>query len=253
MVSNYGKVYDLYYHKRQNTPVIISNFDRGNKHNQYFNISFKMKYGKYKNFRLHRVIMSCFYPDQGNIYNKLEINHKDGDGKNNYISYNNPNRGNIEWMSHRDNILHAYKTGLHQVGEDNVHTIITNEEAKKVIELLATDPNKYTYTSKEIAEIIGGNVTPHIVDDIRKKQCWTHLSEGYDFYQKPFRQFTEQDIHNFCKFFQDNPKPDNMYIKDQCRRALVACGFEPSERYVETLRKIYVKKYYPEITSQYNF
>ena len=44
-----------------------------------------------------------------------------------------------------------------------------------------------------------------------------------------------------------------MYIKDQCRKALVACGFEPSERYVETLRKIYVKKYYPEITSQYNF
>ena len=156
MVSNYGKVYDLYYHKRQNTPVIISNFDKGNKHNQYFNISFKMKNGKYKNFRLHRVIISCFYPNQGNIYNKLEINHKDGDGKNNYISYNDPNRGNIEWMSHRDNILHAYKTGLHQVGEDNVHTIITNEEAKKVIELLATDPNKYTYTSKEIATVYTG-------------------------------------------------------------------------------------------------
>jgi hypothetical protein len=192
--------------------------------------------------------MSSFYPELGNIYINLDINHKDGNGKNNYISYNNPENGNIEWLTHSDNMIHAYKTGLTR-GNAN----ITKEEAIEVIKLLATNSNKYTYTSKEIAEIVGGNVTPHIVDDIRKKQCWTHLSEGYDFYQKPFRQFTEQDIHNFCKYFQDNPKPDNMYIKDQCRRALIACGFEPSERYVETLRKIYVKKYYPEITSQYNF
>jgi hypothetical protein len=141
------------------------------------------------------------------------------------------------------------------IGElkEKVEKTETREEAKKVIELLALDPNKYTYTSKEIAEMVGGNVTSHIVDDIRKKEAWAYLSEGYDFYQKPFRQFTEQDIHNFCKFFQDNPKPPNMYVKDQCRRALIAYGFEPSERYVETLRKVYAKKYYPEIVSQYNF
>lgn len=252
MISNYGKVYDMYNYCRINPIIYLSNLERGNKHNKYSRITLHLNNGN-KTFMLHRIIMASFYPELGNVYNEMDINHKDGVGTNNYISYNNPECGNIEWMSHRDNMLHAYRTGLHQVGEDNVHSIITEEEAKKVIELLALDPNKYTYTSKEIAEIVGGKVTPHIVDDIRKKEAWAYLSEGYNFYQKPFRQFTEQDIHNFCKYFQDNPKPDNMYITDQCRRALIACGFEPTERYVETLRKIFVKKYYPEIVSQYNF
>ena len=193
---------------------------------------------------LHRLIMACFYPELGNVYNDMDINHKDGIGTNNYISYNDPNRGNLEWVSHRQNMIHSYENGLH-----TRKSKITNNEAMQIIKLLST--NKYT--SKEIAKIVGGNVSAHIVDDIRKKQCWAHLSKDYNFYQKPFRQFTEQDVHNFCKFFQDNPKPDNICVKDQCRRALIACGFEPSERYVETLRKIYAKKYYPKITSQYNF
>lgn len=237
IISNYGKVYD---NKKQRRIAIWEN-------SKYCSVSLRTNKGSTP-FMLHRLIMSSFYPNLGNIYNNLDINHKDGNGKNNYISYNNSEKGNIEWMSHVDNMKHAYRTGLNKANR-----IITESEAKQIIEFLALDSNKYTYTSKEIAEMVGGNVTSHIVDDIRKKEVWVHLSEGYDFYQKPFRQFTEQDIHNFCKFFQDNPKPPNMYITDQCRRALIACGFEPSERYVETLRKVYTKKYYPEIVSQYIF
>lgn len=64
----------------------------------------------------------------------------------------------------------------------------------------------------------------------------------------------KKDIHNFCKFFQDNyPKPKNLTINDLCREALVKYGFKPDNRYIETLRKIYVKKYYKHISSQYIF
>ena len=148
-------------------------------------------------------------------------------------------------------MLHAYATGLHQVGEDNVHTKITNETAKQVIELLAQ--NKYT--AKQICEIINDpNLTTHIVDDIKKKQCWTHLSEGYEFYQRPGRLFTDEEMHNFCKYFQENsPKPENLTVNDFCRQALIYYGFSPDDRYIEILRKLYTKKQYKSIVSEYDF
>lgn len=250
MISNYGKIYNLLTHKRVNYSINYSNANKGNKINTYYSAYLKTFNG-YKGFRVHRLVMACFYPELGNIHTQLDINHKDGDGSNNYISYNNSDKGNIEWLTHRDNMLHAYRTGLHQTGEDNVHSKITNDQAKEIIELLAL--NKYT--AKEIIEIMNNptNVTTHIIDDIKKKQCWTHLSEGYDFYQRPWRQFTEHDIHNICKFFQDNPKPENKSINDHCRDALEFCGFERDDRYVETIRKLYKKKYYKHIVSQYNY
>ena len=42
-------------------------------------------------------------------------------------------------------------------------------------------------------------------------------------------------------------------INDNCKLALIENGFEPLQRYVETLRKIYTKKYYKNIISQYNW
>lgn len=246
LVSNYGKVYHKYAGRMLKYSITYGN---GNPDKPYYSVGLCTENGTIS-VLIHRLVMACFYPELGSIKQNKDINHKNGITNDNYVSYNDPERGNIEWMSHRDNMLHAYRTGLHQVGEDNVHSKISNETAMQIINLLAE--NKYT--SKEICDIVGGGATIHIVDDIKKKQCWTHLSQGYDFYQRPGRLFTEQDIHNFCKFFQDNyPKPDNLTINDLCRQALIHCGFEPLDRYVETLRKLYKRKYYTNISSQYKF
>ena len=195
---------------------------------------------------VHRLVMDCFYPVQSSYKKSLDVNHKNGDKKYNYISYNDINRGNHERCTRSENIQHAYDTGLHHKGEDNIHSIITNETAMKVVELLKTNQ----YTSKEICNIIGNNLHPNIVDSIRKKESWVEFSEGIEFYQRPNRLFTEIDIHNFCKSFQ-NHKNDNININDNCRLALIENGFEDDKRYIETLRKIYKRKYYKHIVSQY--
>lgn len=245
-ISNYGKIYNSNTNSFMNYSIAYSN---KNTNKPYYSIVLPVN-GKSKSFRVHRLVMSAFYPEQGSIYQKMDINHKNGITNDNYISYNDPNRGNLEWTSHRDNMLHAYRTGLHHIGEDNVHTKISNDTAKQIIELLSTN----MYTSKEICELVGNGATPHIVDDIRKKQCWTHLSDGYTFYQRPNRQFTENDIINFCQFFQDNKElAHEIGINNICRKALIEYGFNPENRYVETLRKIYVKKYYKHIVSKYNW
>lgn len=241
LISNYGKIY----HKYLGQLLYPNECGRSSNGTTYYSINLSTING-FVSYRVHRLVMDCFYPAQSEYEKSLDINHKNGEKHDNYISYNDINRGNLERCTRSENIKHAYDSGLHSKGEDNVHSIIDNNTAKKVVELLQT--NKYT--SKEICSIIGGNLKPNIVDSIRKKESWVEFSEGIKFYQRPNRLFTEENIHGFCKSFQ-NHKDDSLGINENCRLALVENGFDVDKRYVETLRKIYNRKYYKHIISQY--
>lgn len=64
----------------------------------------------YKNRRgnnryIHRLVLMTFNPVED--MDKLEVNHKDGNKKNNHID-------NLEWADSSDNKLHAYEKGLRQ-------------------------------------------------------------------------------------------------------------------------------------------
>lgn len=61
-----------------------------------------MKDGKQKNFYVHRLVAQAFIP---NPKNKPQINHIDGDPSNNSIE-------NLEWVTAKENVVHAYNTGL---------------------------------------------------------------------------------------------------------------------------------------------
>jgi len=60
------------------------------------------KDGKHKQFFIHRLVALAFLK---NSYNKPMINHIDGNKLNNELS-------NLEWCTHSENLLHAYRTGL---------------------------------------------------------------------------------------------------------------------------------------------
>ncbi len=70
-------------------------------------------YLTFSNIRVHRLVAEAFLAKEPG---KETVNHKDGDRRNNHVD-------NLEWVTPRDNTLHAYSTGLttHQRAVEQVH------------------------------------------------------------------------------------------------------------------------------------
>lgn len=225
-VSNYGRVFNCITNTFNNIYTAYNN---------YLSVSLVTING-YKSILIHRLMMLCFYPiDNPELY---DVNHKDGDKKHNELY-------NLEWTTRSENIIHAYNTGLHHLGEDNTRTNITNDIAIAICERL----QEGIYTNKQIADMYG--TTESVVSDIKQGHGWKFISKDYNFYQRPGRLLTDNDVEQICQYFQDNPKTGT--INDLCRDALRYIGQEPNDRMVEALRKIYTRKHSKNISNKYLF
>ena len=75
--------------------------------------------GKHTTGLVHRLVASAFVP---NPNNKPEVNHIDGNKENNCAD-------NLEWVTAKENIAHARKTGL--MGESDEHLAKLNDGAQR--------------------------------------------------------------------------------------------------------------------------
>ena len=80
------------------------------------------KNGKGTNKKVHRLVAEAFIPNPEFL---PEVNHIDGDKNNNVVS-------NLEWASGKDNMRHAYNTGLHPSGERVRNAKLTCEQVKSI-------------------------------------------------------------------------------------------------------------------------
>jgi hypothetical protein len=79
---------------------------------------------KQKQFRLHVLLALMFIPNPENL---PEVNHKDGDKENYALS-------NLEWVTHKQNITHAVKTGLLTPPKGEIHSCakLTKEQVQQI-------------------------------------------------------------------------------------------------------------------------
>lgn len=103
-VSNMGRVKSLERTKDNNggKVAIPERIMRTSVDTVGYSIVCLTKDGKRKTHKIHRLVGMAFVP---NPENKQEINHKDGDKRNNCAV-------NLEWSTRLENMHHAYATGL---------------------------------------------------------------------------------------------------------------------------------------------
>lgn len=114
-VSRSGKVYS-----KRSKKIL-----KQNKHkNGYMTIATRVggRLGKAYCFKVHRLVAETYLD---NIENKPQVNHIDGVKDNNNLS-------NLEWVTAKENIQHAFRTGLAEPlrGEDSPTSVLTISNVK---------------------------------------------------------------------------------------------------------------------------
>lgn len=138
--------------------------------------------GSRKTVKVHREVARAFLP---NPENKSEVNHKDGNKKNNHVE-------NLEWSTARENTLHAYKTGLKEKTRDHCaqmgrtigrHNLAKSIEDKKtpVIATRLSDGAVFEYPSQTEAAAELGTFQANIYQVLTGKR---KSAKGYVFSYK---------------------------------------------------------------------
>ena len=102
---------------------------------------------------VHRIVAQLYVP---NPDNKSQVNHKDGNKKNNCAD-------NLEWVDNQQNRDHAISKGLHIHGEKCPWAKLT----KKQVEFIRNHPE---INNTEFAELFG--VSRLTVSDARRGITW---------------------------------------------------------------------------------
>jgi hypothetical protein len=115
-----------------------------------------------KILRVHRLVAEAFVPNTDNL---PEVNHIDGDKTNNH-------RDNLEWVSRRSNMRHAFQAGLCTVrsGERSPRALLTQAEVDSI-------RSEYVHGSRTHGlSSIGAKygVTPHCIHRIVKRKSWAY-------------------------------------------------------------------------------
>lgn len=188
LVSTFGRIISVdYMHKKEFCKQLKTSYDEDGYEFLVINCN-HTEYG----FQIHRMVASTYIINDDPIH-KTQVNHKDGNTKNNFV-------GNLEWITPKGNIHHAWETGLaHSTGEDNGNNKYKEKDIIKVCELLEKD-----YSMKEIQELT--NVSYPIISLIYRRKNWIEVSLNYDFSSYSYGKNRKDDIHEICKLLENSDK-----------------------------------------------
>lgn len=159
-VSNLGDVKSLERYRENSSKLTPERILKGILNNKgYYSVRL------YKNKESHfysvsRLVARTFIP---NPKNKPEVNHINGNVKDNSIT-------NLEWVTHRENIDHAVKTGLTPRGEQNARSKVKESDVKIMREMYA----KGGISTRTLSEKF--NIGKTAIWQIVTNQTWKHVS-----------------------------------------------------------------------------
>lgn len=186
-VSNKGRVYSFYSNRFMDIRL---------DHHGYCKVCLSRYNGKAIHKSVHRLVCMAFKPIPN--MDELQVNHINGIKTCNDIN-------NLEWVTPKENIAHAMRTGLRDYnGENSCNATFTNQQVIQICELL-----KQNLPYKQIMQIMGlpeNSATYSKLRGIKSKSHWRSVTDGYDFSDyNPFNAhpvFTRDEVHKICECFQ---------------------------------------------------
>lgn len=107
---------------------------------------------------IHRAVAEAFI---GPCPDGCNCNHIDGDPANNRVE-------NLEWITHSENMKHAYRNGLTPVGEKRGNSKLTNSTAASIKKMLRDGVRVF-----EVAKHFC--LHKSTVQNIKNGSCWAHI------------------------------------------------------------------------------
>jgi hypothetical protein len=152
-----GKVYSM------KSKKFLSQYKSGGSEDKrYYSTGLTIN-GKTKLFYIHRLVAESFLE---NHENKRCVNHIDGNKENNHYE-------NLEFVTHRENTLHAYKNKLivprPMVGESHGMAVLNNDKVR-AIRKLRNSGSTYSFLSKAYG------VSSVCIRDICIRKLWKHVA-----------------------------------------------------------------------------
>ena len=164
-----------------------------------------------KSFYIHRLVAWLFLDHTGIDVRKMHVNHIDGNPKNNCVT-------NLEWVSPRENTLHAWRIGLCKPGENSGHHVYNNEIIERVCKLLEEDK----LSIRKISEITGVSIS--MISHIRNGKNWKHISSHFKIRKNKANK-------DFSKYYDEIDKyVENGYGKQEIFKLLPDIKDEVGEK-----------------------
>lgn len=137
--------------------IVKQSFDKYGYKRLVFNLVVDGK-GKFYNKLVHQLVAKAFIP---NPKGYKQVNHIDGNKEHNFVS-------NLEWCNAKQNIRHAFNTGLRKTGEDTPQARFTNDEVLEIRNMLANGISQ--------AQIARNYNCPYsTIKNIARKRSWNYL------------------------------------------------------------------------------
>ena len=199
IVTEDGRVFCMRFHRGESWGLLKRYLNPSARCGGYYHVNIN---GRPR--AVHRLVAEAFLERKRR---GCEVNHKDGNKLNNHVS-------NLEWVSHLENVRHAYRTGLitgAQIVLNARHPhptrrTITTEQAAEIKKLICRG-----LPDGIIAEIVG--VPSGVINCIRhdqtykdvpwpkrrRKKCWMNASAARWAVRRFRKQKQEQSSVRMCE------------------------------------------------------
>lgn len=165
------------------------------KGDHYRKVRIRYKDGTIRDELIHRLVAQAFIP---NPENKPFVNHINGIKSDNRLI-------NLEWVTPRENNLHARDTGLVKYGFETANSIYPEKTIRKVFELLEDGARL-----KDISEITGVSYS-HVLN-LKHSYRHSEISKQYNIPPPRSKTLSDKSVRWICRMLDEGHKDSEIVL-----------------------------------------